>query len=229
MSISSQLLILNETKNNIKTAINLKGVSVTNEPFAEYPDKVRQIPSGSGTYESNVILFLEGRLKNLVVPSGTTTIRDYAYGGGSSMVTLTIPSSVQSIGKNAFYGNWCLSSVTIADGVTTIGEGAFSVCDRLYSIVFPDSVTTIGDECLYMSSVGYVEFGTGLQTLGKRILTVYDAVLNFKSVTPPTKDSSSLPSGSDLKIYVPDNSVYDYQVAWPEYTNNIKPVSQMPS
>ena len=41
MSISSQLLILNETKNNIKTAINLKGVSVTDEPFAEYPDKVR--------------------------------------------------------------------------------------------------------------------------------------------------------------------------------------------
>lgn len=229
MSISSQLLILNETKNNIKTAINLKGVSVTDEPFAEYPDKVRQIPSGSGTYESNVILFLEGRLKNLVVPSGTTTIRDDAYVGGSSLETLTIPSSVQSIGKDAFFGNWCLSSVTIADGVTTIGEGAFSVCDRLYSIVFPDSVTTIGDECLYMSSVGYVEFGTGLQTLGKRILTVYDAVLNFKSTTPPTKDSSSLPSGNDLKIYVPDSSVYDYQVAWPEYSNNIKPVSQMPS
>lgn len=229
MSISSQLLILNETKNNIKTAINLKGVSVTNEPFAEYPDKVRLIPNGGGIYESNVILFLEGRLKNLVVPSGTTTIRDYAYGGNSIMETLTIPSSVQSIGNNAFFGNSRLSTVNIANGVTTIGEGAFSVCDRLYSIVFPDSVTTIGDDCLYMSSVNYVEFGTGIQTLGKRILTVYDAVLNFKSTTPPTKDSSSLPSGNDITIYVPDNSVYDYQVAWPEYANNIKPVSQMPS
>lgn len=229
MSISNELITLNSTKQNIRTSINLKGVSVTNEPFAEYPDKVRLIPNGGGIYESNVILFLEGRLKNLVVPSGTTTIRDWAYSGNSSLQTLTIPSSVQSIGNYAFSGNWSLSSVTMADGVTTIGNSAFAVCDRLYSIVFPDSVTTIGDECLYMSSVSYVEFGTGLQTLGKRILTVYDAVLNFKSTTPPTKDSSSLPSGNDLKIYVPDNSVYDYQVAWPEYANNIKPVSQMPS
>jgi len=229
MSIANQLLILSQTKNNIKESINLKGVEVTDEAFAEYPDKIRQIPNGGGWYESNVILFLEGKLKNLVVPSGTTTIRDFAYSGNSLMETLTIPSSVQSIGKNAFCCNWRLSSVTIDNGVTTIGERAFSVCERLNSIVFPDSVTTIGDDCLYMSSVSYVEFGTGIRTLGKRIITIYNAVLNFRSTTPPTKDSSSFPSSSELTIYVPDSSVLDYQVAWTEYANNIKPVSQMPS
>lgn len=138
MSISSQLLILNETKNNIKTAIKLKGVSVTDETFAEYPDKVRQIPSGGGTYESNIILYLEGKLRNAVIPDGTTSIGTGAFydlgNGDNQLETVTVPSSVTSIGKFAFFNEQYITDITLPSGLTFIGEGAFANCTNLTSI-----------------------------------------------------------------------------------------------
>lgn len=226
MSISSQLLILNQTKENIKQAINLKGVSVTNEAFSEYPDKVRQIPSGSGTYESNVILFLEGRLKDLVVPSGTETIRDYAY-TDSEMVTLTIPSSVRTIGKSAFCCNWSLTSVTIANGVTTIGDYAFSTCTNLHELIFPDSVTTIGAYCGDYVPAN-IEIGTGIQSIGdSAFANVWGKTICIKATVPPTINNSF--SEQD-DIYVPDDSVLAYQTAtgWQKYSSRIKGISEKP-
>lgn len=138
MSISSQLLILNETKNNIKTAINLKGVTVTDEAFADYPDKVRQIPSGGGTYKSTIILYLEGKLRNAVIPDGTTSIGTGAFydlgNGDNQLETVTVPSSVTSVGKFAFFNEKNLTEITLPSGLTFIGEGAFAGCNNLTSI-----------------------------------------------------------------------------------------------
>lgn len=138
MSISSQLLILNETKNNIKTAINLKGVPVTDEAFADYPDKVRQIPSGGGTYKSTIILYLEGKLRNTVIPDGTTSIGTGAFydlgNGDNQLETVTVPSSVTSVGKFAFFNEKNLTEITLPSGLTFIGEGAFAGCNNLTSI-----------------------------------------------------------------------------------------------
>ena len=227
MSISSQLLILNETKNNIKTAINLKGVSVTNEAFARYPDKVRQIPSGSGTYESNVILFLEGKLKNLVVPSTTTTIRQHAA-SDSGIYTLFIPSSVHTIGSYAFCNNPNLRSVTIENGVTIIGDYAFASCDNLSTLVFPDSVTSIGAYCGDSLYANYIEIGTGIQSIGDGAFqNVMGKTIYIKATVPPTINISF--NDTDT-IYVPDNSVLAYQTAtgWERYSSRIKPISEKP-
>lgn len=139
MSISSQLLILNQTKNNIKQAINLKGVTVTDETFAEYPDKVRLIPNGGGTYESTIILYLEGRLKDVVIPDGTASIGTGAFMestdfDGGIIRSVVVPDSVTSIGQYAFGFCQGLTEITLPAGLTFIGQGAFSWCENLTSI-----------------------------------------------------------------------------------------------
>lgn len=138
MSISSQLLILNQTKQNINQAINLKGVTVTDEPFADYPNKVRLIPCGTGTYESQIILYLEGKLKHAEIPSGTTTIGNSAFrdsdDGYNQLQTVTIPNTVTSIDAYAFYYLSHMTEITIPASVTSIGEGAFAQCINLTSI-----------------------------------------------------------------------------------------------
>ena len=228
MSISSELILLNNTKQGIKTAINNKGVSVTNEAFAVYPDKVRLIPNGGGVYESSVILFIEGRLKSLVIPENTV-LRPYACAGGS-YTSVTIPNSVTSIPKNAFYACGYLTDVSIGTGVTSIGNNAFASCSSLSRLVIPDSVTTIGDDCCYFAPVSYVEIGTGITSIGKRAFShVYNGTVVVKATVPPTIPSSDIPFGSQSNIYVPDNSVLDYQVAWSYYADRIKPISQLPS
>lgn len=228
MSISSQLLILNQTKQNINSAINLKGVSVTDEAFSVYPDKVRLIPNGGGIYESTVILFIEGRLKSLVIPENTV-LRSYACAGGS-YTSVTIPNSVTAIPANAFYACGSLTDVSIGTGVTSIGANAFASCSSLSRLVIPDSVTTIGDDCCYFAPVSYVEIGTGITSIGKRAFShVYNGTVVVKATVPPTIPSSDTPFGSQSDIYVPDNSVLDYQVAWSYYADRIKPISQLPS
>lgn len=176
MSISSQLLILNETKNNIKTAINLKGVTVTDEAFADYPDKVRQIPSGTGTYESQIILWIEGRLKNVVIPNGTTKIGDYTFSffpstiGEHSIETVSMPNTVTEIGQYAFSHCKALHTINLSTNLETIGSCAFLYCESLTSVIFPQSVRTLGDNAFGdCESLTNITLNEGLETIGNSV------------------------------------------------------------
>ena len=53
--------------------------------------------------------------ENIVIPEGTTIIRDYAFYYYDKLLSVSIPASVGSVGKNAFRGCFDLSSVTFAE------------------------------------------------------------------------------------------------------------------
>lgn len=254
MSISNELIILNSTKQNIKTSINLKGVSVTDESFAEYPDKVRLIPSGTGTYESQIILYLEGSIKNADIPLGTTAIEQYAFESCPKLKSVSIPNTVTYIGTRSFYdcpiatlsipgsvltiglsafSQTDVTSLTLNNGITTIGESAFSHCSGLTSVVIPDSVTSIGaaafQSCNFLSSV---TIGTGITQIGNYAFqsgNIEEIVC--LAVSPPTIGNSVFGEVySSFKIYVPDESVLAYQTAdgWMNYASKIKGISEKP-
>ena len=81
----------------------------------------------------------------LMIPEGVTNIKDYAFSGCDSLISVTIPDSVTSIGDSAFSSCYRLTTVTIGNSVTSIGGYAFSGCSSLTSVTIPDSVTSIGD------------------------------------------------------------------------------------
>ena len=121
-------------------------------------------------------LYLNNNLvTNLTVPNGITSIKDYAFYGCTSLISvdlptsvesignsafeycgslisIDIPESVQSIGNSAFYRCVSLISVTIPNGVTSIGNYTFSNCFSLTSVELPDSVTSINDFAFYLCS-----------------------------------------------------------------------------
>ncbi len=84
-------------------------------------------------------------LKNVVIPNGVTSIGRRVFCNCANLENITIPDSLTSIGESAFNGCVGLTSITIPDGVTSIGDAAFSGCTSLVSITIPDSVTNIGD------------------------------------------------------------------------------------
>lgn len=211
MSISNELIILNTTKQNIKTSISLKGVTVTDEAFAAYPDKVRLIPNGGGIYESNIALYLEGKLAIADIPYGTTRIGDYALGYMYSLTSVTIPDTVTSIGNHSFEGCRVLANITIPDSVTSIGHSAFAAIGSLSSI-------TIGSGVTY---IGYYAF-SACERLSEVIIN---------ATTPPTIGEGVFNlTHRNLVIYVPDESVLAYQVAdgWSVYSSRIKGISEKP-
>ncbi len=79
---------------------------------------------------------------SLVIPSGLTHIRDYAF-FARNISSATIPEGVTSIGDFAFKGCYSLAHVTLPDGLESIGDNAFFNCIALTSITIPDTVTRI--------------------------------------------------------------------------------------
>ena len=149
-------------------------------------------------------------LTNVTIGNSVTTIGKYAFEGctGELIVNCNIPSASNSY-EGAFYSSK-FTSVTIGSGVTTIGDYAFYNCDSLTSVTIPDSVTTIGDYAFYICD---------------SLTSVY-----CKATTPPVAILSEFGwwsafsnNVSDLKIYVPMDSVEAYKSAegWSIYADAI--------
>ena len=128
------------------------------------------------------------------------------YMSCSGLTSVTIPNSVTSIGSQAFQSCRSLTSVTIPNSVTSIGNNAFYNCTGLTSITIPDSVTSIGNyafrNCSNLASV------TVLAT------------------TPPSLGGMAFNNTNYCPIYVPADSVYDYETAtnWSSYASRIQPI-----
>lgn len=68
-------------------------------------------------------------VKNIVIPSGVTSIGAYQFYCFENIVSIEISSSVKSIESNAFYGCTNLTSIVIPESVKSIGFDVFIGCD----------------------------------------------------------------------------------------------------
>ena len=111
-------------------------------------------------------------LRQVNLPSGITTIPDYAFKNCTALTSISFPSSVVTIGNSVFEGCKTLSSVSFNNGLKAIGNYAFSKCSSLYSIYPPSSLETMGvgafDNCpvekIYLSNLKNwceIEYGGG--------------------------------------------------------------------
>lgn len=91
-------------------------------------------------------LYLNGVLiEDLVIPDGTTSIKQYAFYKNNELKSVSIPSSVTSIGTYAFYGcSGLTGDLVIPSSVTSINSNAFESCSYLRSLTIEGATTTIG-------------------------------------------------------------------------------------
>ena len=93
----------------------------------------------------------------LVIPNTATSIRYYAFSGGSCLTSVIIPNSVTIIYNGAFRGCSNMTSVTIGNSVTSIGNFAFGLCSSLTSVYYTGNIAqwcgiTFGDEVFGFNS-----------------------------------------------------------------------------
>jgi hypothetical protein len=91
--------------------------------------------------------------QNTKIPTSVISIKEYAFLGCSSLVSMTIPSSVTTIGGYAFRECSGLTSVTIPPSVTSIGNGAFAFCTSLadvYCYIIDPSSTALGNYAFFL-------------------------------------------------------------------------------
>lgn len=130
-ALTSITIPANTTINN-NAFQNCKGLLVATTPYA---------------YNSGNVF--EGclNLKTIVIPTGMTSIRDYAFYNCNSLDSIHIPNSVYTIGSNAFNGCSNLKKLNLPKYLHTIKDYAFANCSSLNSISFPTTVSVIPYAC----------------------------------------------------------------------------------
>lgn len=86
-------------------------------------------------------------IKHLVIPEGTTIIKQSVFEGCKNLISVTIPNSVTTIETKAFK-NCSLISLSLGNGVNTIRYEAFYNCPLSF-LRIPNCVTFIGQEAFY--------------------------------------------------------------------------------
>ena len=104
-------------------------------------------------------------IDDLVIPTGTTVIRNHAFDGWESLTGVEIPNSVTSIEDYAFNGCSSLTSMVIPDSVTSIGKDAFCGCSNVATVVTGNGVTSLSNLPFY-SSLTSVEIGSSVTSIG---------------------------------------------------------------
>ena len=79
-------------------------------------------------------LFLDGEIRDIVIPNTVKKIKTNAFGGFKSLNSVTIPNSVTSIGDYAFSGCSGLTSLTLHEDLESIGAFAFTNCTGLNKV-----------------------------------------------------------------------------------------------
>ena len=254
MSIASEISRLQTAKTDIKTAIEAKGVTVPSSATIDtYDDYVAEISGGGSSADTEALInLIERDITSIDIPSGTTSIGNYAFNSCSSLSNVTIPRSVTTIGSYAFQRCTSLSSITLPDSVTSIGDSAFSSCSSLTGITIPDRVTRIGDSAFNscsglsgitipnsVTSIGFFAFANCTSLTG---ITIPDSVtsiegyvlagcysltsITVEAVTPPALESGAFNGTNDCPIYVPSESVETYKAesGWSSYASRIQAI-----
>ena len=190
-----------------------KLVSIAHGAIAEVPDTVGQslIEDGlaeaydDGSNDENFKKAVDRSITSITADmlEGVTNIKNAAFVYCDFLTSVEIPNSVTNIGVSAFSSCRSLANVKMSNSVTNIGNSAFGSCSALTSIEIPNSVTSIGSNAF----------------LGCSSLTSVTVL----ATTPPTLGAAVFPSSSDLKIYVPAESVEAYKAAtnWSDYASKI--------
>jgi hypothetical protein len=129
MSIASEISRLQTAKSDIKTAIELNGVTVPSSATIDtYDDYVSQISGGGDTPSAFTSWEYDdwGKPTSIVLKNGVTNIPNRFQYYNGSLTSCTIPSSVTTIGEYAFSQCQKLTSLTITSAVTSIKANAFS-------------------------------------------------------------------------------------------------------
>ena len=120
------------------------------------------IPEGTTTIRQNAFSYVY--VDEIIMPNSVTTIKQSAF-DGCGVRTLNLSTALTSIGIFAFNGaNQMNGSITVPSGVTNIPMYCFNQCNSLDIIYVEGDVTSIGGSAFASSSLAEIHFKASIQS-----------------------------------------------------------------
>ena len=189
-----------------------------------------EILSDNLEIESNVFYGCSA-IKNVSFSNGVKTIASYAFYGCSSLKSIEIPDSVTLIGSYCFQN--CVSATTLklSQNISVINASAFMGCSNLLYINIPDAITVIYSSAFQnCNKVKQIDIGIGLLQVNALCFgnCVAVEVIRCYAVNPPQAMTTNIFNVllTNIKLYVPDESVNLYKASsyWSYF--NVLPMSE---
>ena len=243
--ISEKLDIINNAKNDIKTAIENKGISVGDVGIQEYASKINEMEVATPiTKGLKIDKFDSDGFSTEVTTVGMTAIPNYYFytyndnGLFKNLTTLNLPNNLTSIGNYSFYGLRKLVLTSLPDTLSNIGEYAFYTCYNLRITSLPENITSIPDRAFYYcEGLNELTFYGDVTSIAGNVFNTCRSLkkLVFPNITSvPTLSNKNAFSNSGIttttgSIYVPDALVTEMQNAsnWSNFASRIKGVSEL--
>ena len=119
-----------------------------------------------------------GKIKNVIIDEGVTSIGSCAFYDCMLLLSIDIPDTVVSIGHRAFYNCASIDNIALPDNVTSIETGIFYGCSKLESVILPNGIDSIGTMAFQgCESLINIVIPEGVTSIG------YGAFANCSSLT----------------------------------------------
>ena len=152
--------------------------------IAQWCDIEFQLPNSNPALFSEKLYINNQLVTNLVIPSGVTRIKNYAFYKYKSLKSVTIPSSVMSVGKEVFYqcdgikatyyegsiAQWCnIEFKTLWSNPVNYSNNLYINDQLVTKLVIPNGVKSIKD-CAFTdcSSLESITIPHGVTDIGVR-------------------------------------------------------------
>ena len=136
-----------------------------------------------------------------------------------------------SLTQNDNISSFNLVEATVGNIISTIDERAFANCSQLTAVTIPDSVTSIGNNAFeYCNNLENVTIGTGITDIDDRAFSDCNSLtsVTVTAIQPPMLNGMAFTHTpieyGDGWIYVPGESLMDYQSQWNDYQSQIRAI-----
>ena len=156
---------------------------------AEYDGEELVIPStlyGVEIKNIGMQAFLQNpTLKNIVLPSTVTEIKDGAFQGCSKLESISLPQGLKSIGREVFNGCTALKSVSLPSSLEVLDSYSFKDCSSLTTVTIPTNIalekigTSAFENCVKLSGISLSE---GIKEIG---VTAFRGCIELQSISLP--------------------------------------------
>jgi hypothetical protein len=144
-TIAENLVALQEAKENIKTAIEGKGVSLEGVPLTEWGSTLAEASIGGGDDTETVKGLVDGTLTEFDnTKVRATSIMPYRFYKFPNLKHVNF-IGIEDIPDYTCYNNEALEEIVLDSNTKTIGNYAFNNYSSLNSLTLPDSLLQIGN------------------------------------------------------------------------------------